>query len=178
MSSALAPAGEEEQPPRKVARAGLFRPVGFVPARLAAPASAPSAARQSDGASERKNRHVKRMASGPRNTRPQPVARKRRGGAASRHVRCGRLDLKGHHFDTGPTLLIMPLVYEAEFGPLWSVLDSASGTIPSPPRLVGGRCAFGVHPPSRVTPQRPCRPREHALSRRGQRSWSRRYRVR
>lgn len=32
--------------------------------------------------------------------------------------RCGRLTREGHHFDTGPTLLIMPLVYEAEFAAL------------------------------------------------------------
>ena len=29
--------------------------------------------------------------------------------------RCNRFSRDGHHFDTGPTLLIMPLVYEAEF---------------------------------------------------------------
>jgi phytoene desaturase len=29
--------------------------------------------------------------------------------------RCGRLSLEGHHFDTGPTLFVMPLLYEAEF---------------------------------------------------------------
>ena len=29
--------------------------------------------------------------------------------------RCDRFSRQGHHFDTGPTLLVMPLVYEAEF---------------------------------------------------------------
>ncbi len=29
--------------------------------------------------------------------------------------RCGRLSRDGHHFDTGPTLFVMPLLYEAEF---------------------------------------------------------------
>ncbi len=29
--------------------------------------------------------------------------------------RCGRFSQLGHHFDTGPTLFVMPLVYEAEF---------------------------------------------------------------
>jgi len=29
--------------------------------------------------------------------------------------RCDRLSRVGHHFDTGPTLLVMPLLYEAEF---------------------------------------------------------------
>ncbi len=29
--------------------------------------------------------------------------------------RCDRLSREGHHFDTGPTLLVMPLLYEAEF---------------------------------------------------------------
>jgi phytoene desaturase len=32
--------------------------------------------------------------------------------------RCDRLSREGHHFDTGPTLLIMPHVYEAEFAAL------------------------------------------------------------
>lgn len=32
--------------------------------------------------------------------------------------RCGRLLRDGHCFDTGPTLLVMPLLYEAEFGAL------------------------------------------------------------
>jgi phytoene desaturase len=29
--------------------------------------------------------------------------------------RCDRVSRDGHHFDTGPTLLVMPLLYEAEF---------------------------------------------------------------
>src|SRR5512143_3036890 len=29
--------------------------------------------------------------------------------------RCNRLSRAGHHFDTGPTLFVMPLLYEAEF---------------------------------------------------------------
>ena len=29
--------------------------------------------------------------------------------------RCDRISRAGHHFDTGPTLLVMPLLYEAEF---------------------------------------------------------------
>ncbi len=41
--------------------------------------------------------------------------------------RCDRLSRDGHHFDTGPTLLVMPLLYEAEFDalgtPLRAVLD-------------------------------------------------------
>lgn len=32
--------------------------------------------------------------------------------------RCDRLSRDGHHFDTGPTLFVMPLLYEAEFGAL------------------------------------------------------------
>ncbi len=38
--------------------------------------------------------------------------------------RCGRFSRLGHHFDTGPTLLIMPLVYEAEFSALGTSLQS------------------------------------------------------
>jgi phytoene dehydrogenase-like protein len=34
--------------------------------------------------------------------------------------RCDRLSRDGHHFDTGPTLLVMPLLYEAEFRALGS----------------------------------------------------------
>src|SRR5512133_1380123 len=29
--------------------------------------------------------------------------------------RCDRYSRDGHHFDTGPTLFVMPLLYEAEF---------------------------------------------------------------
>lgn len=32
--------------------------------------------------------------------------------------RCGRLNHEGHSFDTGPTLLVMPLLYEKEFAAL------------------------------------------------------------
>jgi phytoene desaturase len=32
--------------------------------------------------------------------------------------RCDRLSREGHHFDTGPTLLVMPLLFEAEFAAL------------------------------------------------------------
>ncbi len=32
--------------------------------------------------------------------------------------RCDRLSKDGHHFDTGPTLLVMPLLYDAEFAAL------------------------------------------------------------
>ena len=32
--------------------------------------------------------------------------------------RCDRFSRDGHHFDTGPTLLVMPLLYEAEFARL------------------------------------------------------------
>lgn len=32
--------------------------------------------------------------------------------------RCDRIERDGHYFDTGPTLLVMPLVYEAEFAAL------------------------------------------------------------
>jgi phytoene desaturase len=32
--------------------------------------------------------------------------------------RCGRFSHAGHHFDSGPTLLVMPLLYEAEFAAL------------------------------------------------------------
>jgi phytoene desaturase len=32
--------------------------------------------------------------------------------------RCDRITREGHHFDTGPTLLVMPLLYEAEFNAL------------------------------------------------------------
>lgn len=36
--------------------------------------------------------------------------------------RCDRLSRDGHHFDTGPTLLVMPLLYEAEFRALGTSL--------------------------------------------------------
>jgi phytoene desaturase len=36
--------------------------------------------------------------------------------------RCNRISREGHHFDTGPTLLVMPLLYEAEFAALGTSL--------------------------------------------------------
>jgi len=36
--------------------------------------------------------------------------------------RCDRLSRDGHHFDTGPTLFVMPLLYEAEFRALGTSL--------------------------------------------------------
>ena len=36
--------------------------------------------------------------------------------------RCDRLSRDGHHFDTGPTLFVMPLLYEAEFRALGTTL--------------------------------------------------------
>jgi phytoene dehydrogenase-like protein len=32
--------------------------------------------------------------------------------------RCDRFSRDGHHFDAGPTLMVMPLLYEAEFAAL------------------------------------------------------------
>ena len=41
--------------------------------------------------------------------------------------RCDRISRDGHHFDTGPTLMVMPLLYESEFSALgtsmYEVLD-------------------------------------------------------
>lgn len=39
--------------------------------------------------------------------------------------RCDRISRDGHHFDTGPTLLVMPLLYEAEFAALGTSLNEA-----------------------------------------------------
>jgi phytoene desaturase len=39
--------------------------------------------------------------------------------------RCDRISVKGHHFDTGPTLLVMPLLYEAEFAALGTSMREA-----------------------------------------------------
>ena len=36
--------------------------------------------------------------------------------------RCDRFSRDGHHFDAGPTLLVMPLLYEAEFAALGTSL--------------------------------------------------------
>jgi phytoene dehydrogenase-like protein len=32
--------------------------------------------------------------------------------------RCDRISHENHHFDTGPTLMVMPLLYESEFSAL------------------------------------------------------------
>jgi phytoene desaturase len=37
--------------------------------------------------------------------------------------RCDRISRDGHHFDTGPTLLVMPLLYESEFATLGTSLN-------------------------------------------------------
>jgi phytoene desaturase len=39
--------------------------------------------------------------------------------------RCDRFSRDGHHFDAGPTLLVMPLLYEAEFAALGTPLHEA-----------------------------------------------------
>lgn len=39
--------------------------------------------------------------------------------------RCDRVSRDGHHFDTGPTLLVMPLLYEAEFRALGTSIHEA-----------------------------------------------------
>ncbi|HEX6269120.1 MAG TPA: phytoene desaturase family protein [Anaerolineales bacterium] len=39
--------------------------------------------------------------------------------------RCDRVTRDGHHFDTGPTLLVMPLLYEAEFHALGTSMHEA-----------------------------------------------------
>ncbi len=39
--------------------------------------------------------------------------------------RCDRISRDGHHFDTGPTLLVMPLLYENEFAALGTSLHEA-----------------------------------------------------
>jgi phytoene desaturase len=39
--------------------------------------------------------------------------------------RCDRISRDGHHFDTGPTLLVMPLLYEAEFAAMGTTLREA-----------------------------------------------------
>ncbi len=36
--------------------------------------------------------------------------------------RCDRFSMQGHRFDTGPTLFIMPLLYQAEFAALGTSL--------------------------------------------------------
>jgi len=39
--------------------------------------------------------------------------------------RCDRFSRDGHHFDAGPTLLVMPLLYESEFAALGTSLHEA-----------------------------------------------------
>ena len=39
--------------------------------------------------------------------------------------RCDRISREGHHFDTGPTLLVMPRLYESEFAALGTSLHEA-----------------------------------------------------
>ena len=52
--------------------------------------------------------------------------------------RCGRFERDGHKFDTGPTLLIMPLVYRAEFKALGSCLDEALRASAGRPHVSSG----------------------------------------
>jgi phytoene desaturase len=47
--------------------------------------------------------------------------------------RCDFFERDGHHFDTGPTLLIMPLVYEAEFAALGASLHEMLDLCPVDP---------------------------------------------
>ena len=41
--------------------------------------------------------------------------------------RCDRFSREGHHFDIGPTLLVMPLLYEAEFNALGTSMHAKIG---------------------------------------------------
>jgi phytoene desaturase len=52
--------------------------------------------------------------------------------------RCGRFVRDGHRFDTGPTLFVMPLLYEAEFGALGTSVADRLELLPVDPtyRLV------------------------------------------
>lgn len=47
--------------------------------------------------------------------------------------RCDRLSKDGHHFDTGPTLLVMPLIYESEFNALGCSMHDLLELIPVDP---------------------------------------------
>jgi len=47
--------------------------------------------------------------------------------------RCDRFSREGHHFDTGPTLFVMPLLYEAEFRLLGASLHEQLELIPVDP---------------------------------------------
>ena len=53
--------------------------------------------------------------------------------------RCDHISRDGHHFDTGPTLMVMPLLYEAEFAALGAsmhdLLDLQRVRPDLPPRL-------------------------------------------
>ena len=37
--------------------------------------------------------------------------------------RCDRISKDGHHFDTGPTLLVMPKLYESEYAALGTSME-------------------------------------------------------
>src|SRR5512139_3557765 len=52
--------------------------------------------------------------------------------------RCDRISRAGHHFDTGPTLFVMPWLYEAEFRALGAALHERLSLQPVDPtyRLV------------------------------------------
>ena len=52
--------------------------------------------------------------------------------------RCGRLSREGHRFDTGPTLFVMPRLYEAEFRALGAAMHEQLDLMPVDPtyRLV------------------------------------------
>src|SRR5512144_993483 len=47
--------------------------------------------------------------------------------------RCNRLSRDGHHFDTGPTLFVMPLLYEAEFHALGTSMHEQIDLLPVDP---------------------------------------------
>jgi phytoene desaturase len=47
--------------------------------------------------------------------------------------RCNRFSRDGHHFDTGPTLFVMPLLYEAEFRALGTSMNEQLKLIPVDP---------------------------------------------
>ena len=47
--------------------------------------------------------------------------------------RCNRFSREGHHFDTGPTLFVMPLLYEAEFCALGTSMNEQLELIPVDP---------------------------------------------
>ena len=81
--------------------------------------------------------------------------------------RCDHFTRRGHRFDTGPTLLIMPLVYEAEFAALgadpfamswtctasiqpitWSSTTAAAMTLTSDMQALSGRQLEAIEPGS------------------------------